>query len=254
MIFRRSFVLGLLSTPIAGCLPAGPVERTPNNLTIIAHGGGTIYRDYEADIARQIGGKGAPLLISPYSGEPKSTALDSAELLRGMGFRNVSILDITQPQNAVRQIQNTRGIWFSGGYQKQQVLSLASIPSLIDTLKTAYQNGVVMIGSSAGAAVMTKLMISGGTNGAVYTRAGLGFWPEVVLDQHVGQRHREYRLQKVIAGNPNLVGIGLDESTWIIRKDGGFTVRGRGVARVVFVGEDGQLTEKRLKSGANYII
>ena len=61
-------------------------------------------------------------------------------------------------------------------------------------LLDANRAGTVMSGSSAGAAVMSKLMISGGSNGNVYTREGLGFLPSLVLDQHVRQRGREYRL------------------------------------------------------------
>ena len=126
--------------------------------------------------------------------------------------------------------------------------SAAALSGTTAILKQAYESGVVMAGASAGAAVMSDLMISGGSNGNVNTGRGLGFLPHFVLDQHVVKRHREYRLTKVISANPNLVGVGINEETSVTFQDGQLKVLGLGPVIVTFV-QDGVRHETRLKSG-----
>ncbi|MGH2466419.1 MAG: cyanophycinase, partial [Candidatus Limnocylindrales bacterium] len=43
--------------------------------------------------------------------------------------------------------------------------------------------------------------------------AGLGILPGVIIDQHFQQRNRLGRLLSIIAQNPSLLGIGIDEDT-----------------------------------------
>lgn len=249
---RRSVLLGLSSLLLTGCVSEVDHALSSSAPKIIAHGGGRMEPSFASDIAGSIGGKGAGILISPYSGDPKSTAQSDLQLLRHLGFRNLSVLDLSRPGIALEMVSGARAIWFSGGAQKNQVLALSAVSGMRDALHAAYRRGCLMVGGSAGAAVMTKLMISGGTDGAVYTRQGLGFWSEAVIDQHVAQRNREYRLRRVIADNPNLIGVGLDESTWIAHQGETFLVRGRGAVHVVTVGLSGGVEEIRLRSGARY--
>src|SRR5262249_1714075 len=89
-------------------------------------------------------------------------------------------------------------------------------------LMKAHARGAVIGGTSAGAAIMSDLMIEGGTD-AAKTGVGFGFLPGFVVDQHFVARKREKRLEGVIAANPARVGLGIDEATAIV-------IRGR-VAR-----------------------
>ena len=217
--------------------------------TVIAQGGGTLGRSLARQIKQAAGGGRVRLLISPYSTEdPKETAAFEGGLLRRLGFSDIEVLDLGSSRRARDQIAAADAIWFTGGHQKTQVLTLGKVPGLHSALREAHANGVVMAGSSAGAAVLSRLMISGGQDGAVYTRAGLGFWNNVVLDQHVGERHREYRLRKVIGANRKLIGIGLDEDVWVNYSNGSAHFGGRGFARLVYW-SDG-LKEKTLRDGS----
>lgn len=242
---RRTLILGALGLWACG-VPTLGAGRAP---TLVAHGGGPVSGGAAQKLVAL-----APqrrVLLSPYSGDPGQVAAEEASYMRSWGFGRIDVLDLSDPAAARAQIAAAGMVWFAGGLQKAQVQALTGVPGVQKALLAAYQAGTVMAGGSAGAAVLTRLMISGGKDGEVYTRAGLGFWPEAVLDQHVRARHREYRLQKVIAQNPSLIGIGLDEGCMIVLRDGRFSVSGTGLA-IVTRWVDGALAEDRLKPGQSY--
>jgi cyanophycinase len=66
---------------------------------------------------------------------------------------------------------------------------------------------------------MSTHMVAFGASGAtpkqrmVQMAAGLGILPGVIIDQHFEQRNRLGRLLAIIAQNPSLLGIGVDEDT-----------------------------------------
>jgi cyanophycinase len=66
---------------------------------------------------------------------------------------------------------------------------------------------------------MSTHMVALGASGAtpkqrmVQMAAGLGILPGVIIDQHFEQRNRLGRLLAIIAQNPSLLGIGIDEDT-----------------------------------------
>ncbi|MEM6634291.1 MAG: cyanophycinase [Pseudomonadota bacterium] len=237
---------------MTGCIAGtgGSGAGAPN---LFAHGGGILDPAYARQVQSAMGGPDAPLLIVPYSGEPEATAAAQFSATSALAFRNVLVLGISDPQTALERIASASGIWFAGGSQRRQVTTLAGVPGLVETLRAANAAGTVVAGSSAGAAVMSQLMISGGSGGDVFTRQGLGFWPEVVIDQHVAERDRAYRLRRVIGDRPSLVGVGLDEATWVARRDSAFDVFGRGVARVVTAGPD-DVQELGLRAGDSFDI
>jgi cyanophycinase len=93
-----------------------------------------------------------------------------------------------------------------------------------------YNNGGVVGGSSAGAAVMSEVMITGNElvnkdstvafvtidKGNVETKTGFGFLNSVIIDQHFLKRKRHNRTIAALIEHPDLFGIAIDESTSII--------------------------------------
>jgi cyanophycinase len=86
-------------------------------------------------------------------------------------------------------------------------------------------------------------MIAFGTGGATPKQrmsqlsAGLGLIQGVVIDQHFEQRNRYGRLLSLVAQSPSLLGLGIDEDTAAVIRDGSrMQVIGRGAVTVV----DGQ--------------
>jgi cyanophycinase len=53
----------------------------------------------------------------------------------------------------------------------------------------------------------------------IVTSPGLGFLKTAIIDQHFVTRKRHNRLISLVAENPELLGIGIDESTAIIIKE-----------------------------------
>jgi cyanophycinase len=105
----------------------------------------------------------------------------------------------------------------------------------------------VIGGTSAGAAVMSSVMITGEelvnkdtinvfnmiTKGNIKTAMGFGLLNNAIVDQHFIKRKRMNRLISLVLENPNLIGIGIDESTAIITDpSGNFEVLGESLVMV----------------------
>jgi cyanophycinase len=130
-------------------------------------------------------------------------------------------------------------VFFSGGDQ----LKLATIlngTAVLDAIRRREGEGAVIAGTSAGAAIMSQLMICGGDpekamqKGEIQLSSGFGLSPDAVFDTHFMNRGRLPRLFNVVASSPEKTGIGLDEDTGvIIRSSGEMEVIGSGAVTVV---------------------
>ena len=89
-----------------------------------------------------------------------------------------------------------------------------------------------MGGTSAGAAVMSDLMIAGDS---LPIDRGLALWPEVVVDQHFVARKRFNRSLRTIMRNPTRLGVGIGESAAVLVDpvEGTGEVLGAGVVTVI---------------------
>ena len=103
-----------------------------------------------------------------------------------------------------------------------------------------FRHGAVIAGTRAGASAMSSHMIAFGASGATpkhrmaQIAAGLGMLPGVIVDQHFQQRNRLGRLLSLIAQNPSLLGLGVDEDTaGVVGPDHVMEVIGRGSITVV---------------------
>jgi cyanophycinase len=87
--------------------------------------------------------------------------------------------------------------------------------------------GVVVAGTSAGASILSAHMVALGSSGATpklrmaQMFAGFGLISNVIIDQHFRQRDRIGRLLSLVAGNPGLLGLGIDEDTAAVIDDAG---------------------------------
>ena len=87
---------------------------------------------------------------------------------------------------------------------------------------------MVIAGTSAGASILGKHMIVAADTMLndnklkVEIGVGFGFLDGLIIDQHFSQRGRFDRLLSAIAGNKEIMGIGIDENTAILVKDGSF--------------------------------
>lgn len=121
-------------------------------------------------------------------------------------------------------LERATGIFFGGGDQGR-IMGVLQDRDLADALRERYKQGVVFAGTSAGTAVMSGLMITGGGDATVLdgqkveVRAGLGLLPGVILDQHFIKRQRQNRLFGLVLDHPRLLGVGVDEGTALAVSD-----------------------------------
>jgi len=119
---------------------------------------------------------------------------------------------------AVRTVRDSTGIFLTGGNQLRLSSTIGGT-SLAQQVLRRHREGAVIAGTSAGASAMSTHMVAFGASGAtpkqrmVQMAAGLGVLPGVIVDQHFEQRNRLGRLLAIIASNPSLLGIGVDEDT-----------------------------------------
>ena len=192
------------------------------------------------------GGTQATIGIVPCaSQEPSVIGERYRNIFTEMGAQDVKVLDIRRPNECdearwLEQLGQCSGVFLSGG---DQVRLFEFIQNSIFTssIKQRLASGsLVLAGTSAGAAVMGEKMISGGSSGESPNRGlvdlmdGLGFIPELLVDQHFHNRNRMARLMSAIAAHPDKLGIGIDEDTCAaFRGDGTFQVVGKGSITII---------------------
>jgi cyanophycinase len=191
------------------------------------------------------------ILVFPMAGgSPAESGTDMVKELKGLGAKNVEFRILTREEaskpGAAAVLDGVGGVYFTGGDQARVTQALLNTP-VHRRLLEIYEAGAVIGGTSAGAAIMSKIMITGEEllhkdsssafvsilKGNVETVEGLGFLDQVVIDQHFIKRKRLNRLISVVLEHPELPGIGIDESTALIVNPGGtFDVLGEGTIMV----------------------
>ena len=157
--------------------------------------------------------------------------------------RVVPLHAVTRPQAndeaATLAVRDATGIFLTGGNQLRLSSTIGGT-RLADAILERFRHGAVVAGTSAGASAMSSHMIAFGASGATpkhrmaQISAGLGVLPGVIIDQHFQQRNRLGRLLSLIAQNPSLLGLGVDEDTaGVVGPDGILEVIGRGSITVV---------------------
>lgn len=129
----------------------------------------------------------------------------------------------------IDSLKGAKLIYILGGDQSRFMKSVLGTP-VYTAIHTAYQNGATIAGTSAGAAVMSKYMITGTQLlDTVYKETfnklwdkniefseGLGLLQNTIIDQHFLKRNRYNRLISALAAHPTLICVGIDEGTAII--------------------------------------
>jgi len=192
------------------------------------------------------GGSGANIVvISAASRVPDDMWAMYEEAFGTLGVENRTHLEMNSRMDAsdsaiLAKLHAADGIFFTGGDQKRLLANIGGTP-FDAAIHAAYvQRGACIAGTSAGASAMSGHMLAAGRaglkpeKGTVSLGAGLGLLHGVVIDQHFSERHRLARLLTVVAQNPYLLGIGIDEDTALVVKRGaGIEVCGQGAVTVV---------------------
>ncbi len=192
------------------------------------------------------GGAAARIVVLATASEVPETGERYSEIFKGMGAETVDVLRVRIREDAVEAggeafdaIEAATGFFMTGGSQLR-ISSALGGTALAAALRRRHAEGMVVAGTSAGAAVLSRHMISMGESGGTPRRRlvqmaqGLGFAPDLVIDQHFRQRDRLGRLLTALSYNPEPLGVGVDEDTAaMIDADGVLTALGSGAVTVV---------------------
>lgn len=178
---------------------------------------------------------------------------------------HVPARDQANDADTAARVAKAGAVFMTGGDQTRLLAALGGT-RLCEAIRDAYvHHGACVAGTSAGASAMSEHVLSAipadrsPLTVEVNLMAGLGLLLSAAVDQHFSERGRLSRLLAVVAHNPKLVGVGIDENTALVVSRGeGIEVVGAGAVTLVdgrhmhtgLVGEPGsevfQATDVRL--------
>jgi cyanophycinase len=207
----------------------------PPRGSLVIVGGGKLGTQIGERFIELAGGRDSAFVIIPTAdGSDKPDGPESSFLVKA-GCKDVTVLHtkdraVADSEEFVKPLERARAVWFSGGRQWRLVDSYLNTRTQQE-LNALLERGGVIGGSSAGATIQGSYLVRGARQGNEIMMApgyeeGLGFLRGVAVDQHLLTRHRENDLLQVIDKHPELLGIGVDESTAIVVQGDRFEVIG----------------------------
>lgn len=187
--------------------------------TVILHGGGNVSRELRDRFFELAGGRKSQLIVIP-TADPE-TPDDDGRLVtwRAREPKSLALLHAESREHAEKAdfatpLKTATGVWISGG--RQTILASRYLQTDVEReLSALLKRGGVIAGTSAGAAIQSRVMIVRGE-----IREGFDLVPDAIVDQHFVARDRQDRLLSVLRAHPQRFGIGVDEDTAaIIRGD-----------------------------------
>ncbi len=224
------------------------------------------------DLAQNVN-SGKIVIFPMASSVPAEVGPEQEKQFKELGARDVEFHILTRElallEKNIAILDDVGGVFFSGGVQSRLTAVLIDTP-VHKKLLELYRKGAVIGGTSAGAAVMSEVMITGDEKREVkegrafetlqadnvVTIRGFGFIQSAIIDQHFVRRKRHNRLISLVAENPEFLGIGIDESTAIVvNPDDTFEVLGERSV-VVYDASQAQIqfSPSRIISGSNFIM
>ncbi|WP_253701996.1 cyanophycinase [Bacillus sp. FJAT-27445] len=167
---------------------------------------------------------------------PVEVGNEYKEVFKNLGEKDPITIDVDSREKAgdpqiLNDVEGLSALYITGGDQSR-LTQMITGTKLHKLLFDKWEQGMVLGGTSAGASIMGKHMIVNALTKdsdeilQVEMDKGFGFMSNMLIDQHFSQRSRFDRLLGAIAGNPDLMGIGIDENTAIFVQGNQFEVIG----------------------------
>jgi cyanophycinase len=225
------------------------LSRERGKLVVI---GGGEDREDDCGILKEFlrlsrGARARVVVMTVATDKPLELGGEYAAAFKRLGVDEVSVVDVssredTKSEAALELIKKATGIFFTGGDQLH-ITTLLGGTRMHELLHEKYGKGIVLGGTSAGAAMMSNSMFIRGESdktprfGGMEIGPGMDFLTGAVIDTHFSQRGRIGRLLTAVAHYPQDIGIGIDENTAMLLQGHEFEVIGEGVVTVVDAGD-----------------
>jgi cyanophycinase len=237
----RVFAIAFVLLSLGAGLFAAP-SHGPKKGTLLITGGITQRPDYERFIAMS-GGANARIVVIPSAVITGAITPEDLEKFctnpTTFSGTNCTVMHTTDRAVAdseafVAPLKNATGVWLMGGRQWRLVDTYLGTRTVAELFKVL-DRGAVIGGASAGASIQASYLVRGQSspddNHVMMSpghEIGFGFLTNSAIDQHVDARERENDLAVVIKAHPELLGIGIDQSTSITVHGDTITVNGPG--------------------------
>lgn len=205
--------------------------------------GGAEDREGESVILKEFvklaGDKKARIVVvTAATNHPEESGDEMTKVFKRLGVEKIDVVGVSSRVDAfleasIETIKQATGLYFTGGDQLN-ITSLIGGSEMQRAIFDTYDKGLVIAGTSAGAAMMSNSMIMSGTSeqnpqlGAVEIAPGMDFVRGSIIDTHFSQRGRHGRLLAAVAHHPQELGIGIDEDTAMVVHKNKFYVLGSG--------------------------
>jgi cyanophycinase len=192
------------------------------------------------------GDKARLVVMTVATDHPEEVGADYKKVFKRLGAADVKVVDVssredTESRKAMAAIEEATGLFFTGGDQLH-ITALMGGTEMDQIIKRRFGKGLVLGGTSAGAAMMSNSMMLSGeseTNprfGSVEIGPGMDFIMGTLIDTHFSQRGRHGRLITATAHYPQDMGIGIDEDTAMVVTGNEFEVIGSGAVTIIDAG------------------
>jgi cyanophycinase len=216
-----------------------PTEIRPDGIegSLVICGGNEMPDAVYARFRELAGGEQSRLVVIPTANERADTAepVFWTAFWTGRGFSSVTVLNTRSRETAespefAAPLASATAVWINGGCQSR--FADVYVGTRVEReLGALLKRGGVIGGTSAGAAIQSRLMIAGG-NPDAQLRQGLDLLPGAVIDQHFKVRQRLPRLLNVVEQHPGYIGLGIDEGTALVCRGRSIEVVGRSTVTV----------------------
>jgi cyanophycinase len=170
-------------------------------------------------------------VITTASSEGAETFEEYKKLFEQLGVKRIGHIHHTSRKEVLidqlyDRVHAADGFFISGGDQLLLASMYGGTPFLTDLKNRYITENIVIAGTSAGAMALSTPMIYAGNaevqqlGGEIKITTGLEFLKDVCIDTHFVHRGRFIRLAQVIATNPSCIGLGIEEDSAIIIRNG----------------------------------
>ncbi len=219
------------------CSVAAASGINPDGISgrLVICGGGAIPQAAREAFVDTVNAAKSPtgvVIIGTAASDPNAAIAESAAawVEAGLSADQIQPAEV-EPSELASQIDNAAAVWIAGGQQSRLADAFVGTP-VESALQRLLERGGIIGGTSAGAAIMSRVMIAGGDT-EPQIAAGLDLLPGAIIDQHFRQRNRQQRSQTAVDSHPERFGLGIDEATAVLVQGRNLVVVGEGSATVM---------------------